>query len=179
MSPVDNGKNIVKHWLSSGEVVSPNQRFWHRSNCLRGFYEYKGLLSKSILVKREREGCGKRLCSITQVYPQRHLATVDNICHRVQMCRIYLPHNILKFSFKITLKFNSLVLLKKWKPVFLDIYFLKFISWLQKLSSCYIALSDLLTTIFVSPWKNQIYLFIINLFTSLIQIKLFFKYSSH
>ena len=79
MSPVDNGKNIAKHQLSSGEAISPNQRCLQRNNCLRGFYEDKGLLSKPILVKREREGCGKKLCSITQVYPQRHLTIVDNI----------------------------------------------------------------------------------------------------
>ena len=45
--------------------------------------------------------------------------------------------------------------------------------WLQKLSRCYVSLSDWLTTIFVNPWKNQKYLFIINLFTSLLQMKLF------
>ena len=44
---------------------------------------------------------------------------------------------------------------------------------LEKLSSCYVSLSDLLTTIFVNPWKNQKYLSIINLFTSLLQMKLF------
>ena len=33
MSPVDDGKNIVKHRLSSGEVVLPNQRCWHRTVC--------------------------------------------------------------------------------------------------------------------------------------------------
>ena len=32
-----------------------------------------------------------------------------------------------------------------------------------------------LTTIFVSPWKNQKYLFIINLFTPLLQMKLFWR----
>ena len=43
---------------------------------------------------------------------------------------------------------------------------------LQKLPTSYISLSDWLTTIFVNPWKNQKYLFIINLFTSLLQMKL-------
>ena len=47
--------------------------------------------------------------------------------------------------------------------------------WLQKLSSCYISLSDWLTTIFVNPWKNQKYLYIINLFTFLLQMKLFLR----
>ena len=32
-----------------------------------------------------------------------------------------------------------------------------------------------LTTIFVNPWKNQKYLFIINLFTPLLQMKLFWR----
>ena len=53
--------------------------------------------------------------------------------------------------------------------LFLDI-------WSQKLSSCYESLSDwLTTTIFVNPWKNQKYLFIINLLTSLLQMKLFLR----
>ena len=47
--------------------------------------------------------------------------------------------------------------------------------WLQKLSSCYISLSYWLTTIFVNPWKNQKYLYIINLFTFLLQMKLFLR----
>ena len=76
-------------------------------------------------------------------------------------------------TFNITLKLNSLVLLKKIKNcipshLFLDI-------WLQRLSSCYISLIDWLTTFFVNPWKNQKYLFIINLFTFLLQIKLFLR----
>ena len=50
--------------------------------------------------------------------------------------------------------------------LFLDI-------WLQKLSSCHVSLSVWLTTIFVNPRKNQKYLFFINLFTSLLQMKLF------
>ena len=47
--------------------------------------------------------------------------------------------------------------------------------WLQKLSSCYVSLSDWLTTIFLNPWKNQKYLFIINLFPYLLQMKLFLR----
>ena len=47
--------------------------------------------------------------------------------------------------------------------------------FLQKLSSCYVSLSDWLTTIFLNPWKNQKYLFIINLFTYLLQMKLFLR----
>ena len=46
---------------------------------------------------------------------------------------------------------------------------------LQKLSSCYVWLSDWLTAIFVIPWETQEYLFIINLFTSLLQMKLFLR----
>ena len=52
--------------------------------------------------------------------------------------------------------------------LFLDI-------WLQKLSSCYVSLSNWLTTIFVNPWKNQKYLFVISLFTSLLQMELFLR----
>ena len=63
--PLTVGKNIVKHRLIPGEVVSPNQRCWHRDNCLRGFNKDKDLLSKSILVTRQVKGCGKKLCSIT------------------------------------------------------------------------------------------------------------------
>ena len=76
---VDNGKNIVKHRLSSGRVISPNERCWHRNNCLRELNEDKSLLSKSILVTRQRKGLGKKLCSVIQFYVQRHLTTVDNI----------------------------------------------------------------------------------------------------
>ena len=47
--------------------------------------------------------------------------------------------------------------------------------WLQKLSNCHVSLSDWLTTIFVNPWKNQKYFFFINLFTSLLQMKLFLR----
>ena len=60
MSQVDNGKNILKYRLSSEKVVSPSQRCWYGNNCLQEFYKDKGLLDKSILVKREREGCGKK-----------------------------------------------------------------------------------------------------------------------
>ena len=63
--PLTVEKNIVKHRLIPGEVVSPNQRCWHRNNCLRGFNKEKDLLIKSILVTRHRKGCGKKLCSIT------------------------------------------------------------------------------------------------------------------
>ena len=63
--PLTVEKNIVKHRLIPGEVVSPNQRCWHRDNCLRGFNKDKDLLSKSILVTRQVKGCGKKLCSIT------------------------------------------------------------------------------------------------------------------
>ena len=52
--------------------------------------------------------------------------------------------------------------LKKWKTVFLRIYFL-----IYDYKSC--------LTVFVNPWKNQKYLFIINLFTSLLQMKLFLR----
>ena len=135
MSPVDNGKNIVKHWLSSGEVVSSNQRCWHRNNYLRRFIEDKGLLSTSILVKRQREGWGKKLCSVIQVYLQRHLTTVDNILLQIadmkdllasQNSKIFFPRKRKTNlgTFNITLKLNSLVLLKKRKTVFLHIYLL-------------------------------------------------------
>ena len=53
---VGNGKTIVKHRLSSAEVVSPNQHCWHRNNCSRVLNEVKGLLSKSFLVTRQRRG---------------------------------------------------------------------------------------------------------------------------
>ena len=68
---------------------------------------------------------------------------------------------------------SSLVLLKKMKNciplhLFLDI-------WLQKLSSCYVSLSDSIASVFVNPWKNQKYLFILNLLTSLLQMKWFLR----
>ena len=78
LPPVNSGKNIVKHRLSSGGV-SPNQRGWQRNNCLQGLNEKKGLFSKFILVTRQREGWGKKLCSVIQFHTQRHLTTADNI----------------------------------------------------------------------------------------------------
>ena len=99
------------------------------------------------------------------------------------MGRIYLPHKILKFSspengnkvrnfqhyFEIEF-LSSLENMKNCIPshLFLDV-------WLQKLYSCYVSLSHWLTTIFLNPWENQKYLFIINLFTSLLQMKLFLQ----
>ena len=150
---------------------------------MRRFIEDKGLLSTSILVKRQREGWGKKLCSVIQVYLQRHLTTVDNILLQIadmkdllasQNSKIFFPRKRKTNlgTFNITVKLNSLVLLKKWKTVFLHIYLL---TWLRNLYSCYVSLSDWLTTIFVNPWKNQKYPFIINLFASLLQMKLFLR----
>ena len=39
----------------------------------------------------------------------------------------------------------------------------------------YVSLSDWLTAIFVSPWKNQKYLLTINMFTPLLQVKLIWR----
>ena len=49
-------EKILKHQLSLGEVVSPNQGCRQRNNCLRGLSEVKGFFSKIILVTRQKEG---------------------------------------------------------------------------------------------------------------------------
>ena len=55
LSPVDSGRKILKHRLSSGGVISPNQRCRQRNNCLQGLNEDKDFFSKFILVTRQRE----------------------------------------------------------------------------------------------------------------------------
>ena len=79
-------EKIQKLWLSLGGVVSPNQGCKQTNNCLRGLNEDKDFFSKFILFKRQREGGGKKLCIVIQFYPQRHLITIYNFCHRVQDC---------------------------------------------------------------------------------------------
>ena len=78
LSPVDCGKKNLNHQLSSGGVDSANQGCRQRSKCLRGLNEDKGFFSKFILVTRQREGWKKKLCSVIQLHPQRHLTTVYN-----------------------------------------------------------------------------------------------------
>ena len=56
LSPVDSGRKILKHRLSSRGVVSPNQRCRQRNNCLRGLNEDKGFFSKLIFVTMQKEG---------------------------------------------------------------------------------------------------------------------------
>ena len=46
-------EKILKHLLSSGEAVSPNQGSRQRNNCLQGLNEDKGFFSKCILVTRQ------------------------------------------------------------------------------------------------------------------------------
>ena len=72
-------EKILKHRLSSGGAVSPNQSRRQRNNCLWGLNEKKGFFGKFILVTRQREGWGKKLCSVIQFHPQRYLKTVFNI----------------------------------------------------------------------------------------------------
>ena len=60
MSPVDRGKKNSEASINLasnlGGVVSPNQGFRQRNNCLLRLNEDKGFFSKFILVKRQREG---------------------------------------------------------------------------------------------------------------------------
>ena len=67
LSRVDSGKFIAKDRLSSKGVTSPNQRCWQRHSCLRGLNDNKGLFSKFILLTRQSEGRGKKLCSVIQL----------------------------------------------------------------------------------------------------------------
>ena len=55
LSLVDNGTNIVKYRLNTGEVISTNQSCWHRNNCLLRLNESKGLFNNFLLVKRHKE----------------------------------------------------------------------------------------------------------------------------
>ena len=111
---------------------------------MRGFIEYKNLLSKSILVTRQREWWGKKVCSVTQVYPERHLTAVENILSWIadvqdllasQNSKIFFPRNKLRnFQHYFEIEFFSSP--KKMKncipsDLLVDI-------WLQKLSSCYV-----------------------------------------
>ena len=49
-------EKILKHRLSSGGVVSPNQRCRQRNNCLRGLNQDEGFISKFVLVTRQGGG---------------------------------------------------------------------------------------------------------------------------
>ena len=79
LSPVDSGRKTLKYWLSSGGVVSPNQRCRQRNKYLQRLSEDKDFFSKFVLVTRQRERWGKKLCSVMQFHLQRHLTTVYNI----------------------------------------------------------------------------------------------------
>ena len=60
LSPVDSGRNIVKHrWWIRG-VVSPNHLCWQINSCLRVLNEGKDLFNKLILAKRQREAYQER-----------------------------------------------------------------------------------------------------------------------
>ena len=92
-----------------------------------------------------------------------------------QNSKIFFPRNKLR-NFQHYFEIEFLSSPKKMKNCIPSHLFVNM--WLQKLSWCYVSLSDWLTTIFVNPWKNQKYLFIINLFTSLLQMKLFLRNNS-
>ena len=111
-------EKILKHRLSSGGVISPNQRCRQRNNYLQALNEDKDFFSKFILVTRQREGLGKKLCSVIQFHPQRHLTTVYNILSQStdvqdlvasQNSKIFFPRKrkTKLGTFNITLKLNS------------------------------------------------------------------------
>ena len=56
MSPVDSGRKVLKHRLSSGGVVSPNQGWKQRNRCLQELNEDEGFFSKMVEFSHEAEG---------------------------------------------------------------------------------------------------------------------------
>ena len=143
LSAVDNGKNIAKHRLSAGEIVSPNQRCCHRNNSLQGLNEDKGLSSKSILVMRQREGWGKTLCSVIQVYQQRvYLSKFLNFLPQKTENKVRNFQHYFEIGFRSSLKRNE--------KLFFHI-------WPQKLSSCYLSVSHWLTESEISVYYQPVH----------------------